>query len=143
MLDMLAAMKTAEELDILESLTEAQKRQIWAATPRDIKAKLWNLRQAAIAEASPPTIELASKPLESSPSVSYLPDPINTVGSQTPIGVGDRVVLKAKPDLTVAELKAIFEVVAIEAEQVRVKTVGVEPKAYPLDWLVLYAKHSN
>jgi hypothetical protein len=43
-LDMSAVMTTAEELTQLESLTPAQKRQVWIATPEDVKLRLKRIR---------------------------------------------------------------------------------------------------
>lgn len=55
-LDMLAVMVTAEELTQLESLTPEQKRQVWFATPEDVKLRLKRLRASA---AEPPAMEPA------------------------------------------------------------------------------------
>jgi len=49
-LDMLAVMVTAEELTQLESLTPEQKRQVWFATPEDVKLRLKRLKASAQAE---------------------------------------------------------------------------------------------
>lgn len=49
-LDMLAVMVTAEELTQLESLTPAQKRQVWFATPEDVKVRLKQLKASAQVE---------------------------------------------------------------------------------------------
>lgn len=46
-LDMSAVMVTAEELTQLENLTPAQKRQVWIATPEDVKLRLKQLKAAA------------------------------------------------------------------------------------------------
>jgi hypothetical protein len=43
-LDMSAVMTTAAELTQLESLTPAQKRQVWIATPDDVKLRLKRIR---------------------------------------------------------------------------------------------------
>jgi hypothetical protein len=51
-LDMSAVMTTAEELTQLESLTPAQKRQVWLATPEEVKLRLKKIRAEALAEAS-------------------------------------------------------------------------------------------
>jgi hypothetical protein len=51
-LDMSAVMTTAEELTQLESLTPAQKRQVWMATPEEVKLRLKKIRAEALAEAS-------------------------------------------------------------------------------------------
>lgn len=53
-LDMLAVMVTAEELTQLESLTPEQKRQVWFATPEDVKLRLKRLKASA---AESPAIE--------------------------------------------------------------------------------------
>jgi hypothetical protein len=52
-LDMLAVMVTAEELTQLESLTPAQKRQVWTATPEDVKLRLKQIKASAQAESQP------------------------------------------------------------------------------------------
>jgi predicted Fe-S protein YdhL (DUF1289 family) len=49
-LDMLAVMVTAEELTQLESLTPAQKRQVWMATPEDVKLRLKQIKASTQAE---------------------------------------------------------------------------------------------
>ena len=49
-LDMLAVMLAAEELTQLESLTPEQKRQVWFATPEDVKLRLKRLKASAQAE---------------------------------------------------------------------------------------------
>lgn len=46
-LDMLAVMVTAEELTQLESLTPAQKRQVWFTTPEDVKLRLKQIKALA------------------------------------------------------------------------------------------------
>jgi hypothetical protein len=51
-LDMLAVMVAAEELTQLESLTPEQKRQVWFATPEDVKLRLKRLKASAQAESS-------------------------------------------------------------------------------------------
>jgi hypothetical protein len=53
-LDMLAVMETAEELKILECLTPLQKRQVWDATPYDLRVKLHHLKKAPTADHPPP-----------------------------------------------------------------------------------------
>lgn len=49
-LDMLAVMVTAEELTQLESLTPGQKRQVWFATPEDVKVRLKQIKASAQVE---------------------------------------------------------------------------------------------
>jgi hypothetical protein len=49
-LAMLAVMVTAEELTQLESLTPAQKRQVWMVTPEDVKLRLKQIKASAQAE---------------------------------------------------------------------------------------------
>lgn len=55
-LDMLEVIEDIEELELLETLTDAQKKQVWAATPPVVKAKLKQIRATAIAQ--PPPIAL-------------------------------------------------------------------------------------
>jgi hypothetical protein len=52
-LDMLAVMVAAEELTQLESLTPAQKRQVWMSTPEDVKVRLRQMKAAAQTESQP------------------------------------------------------------------------------------------
>lgn len=49
-LDMLAVMVTAEELTQLESLTPEQKRQVWIATPEEVKLRLKQIKASTQAE---------------------------------------------------------------------------------------------
>ena len=54
-LDMLAVMLAAEELAQLERLTPEQKRQVWFATPEDVKLRLKRLKASAQGES--PAVE--------------------------------------------------------------------------------------
>jgi hypothetical protein len=149
-LDMLSAMETAEELEILESLTEAQKRQIWDATPKALKIQLWHLRQAAATAPSKPAELTPTSPIEvdlhdSTQLIASSAEAAssNPAVTDSTIEVGDRVVLKAEPDRSVAELKAIFEVTHIQDQTVKVRAETLGTQEYPLDWLLIYAKHSR
>jgi hypothetical protein len=65
-LDMLAVMVAVEELTQLESLTPEQKRQVWTATPEDVKLRLKELKASGQAKSPPipPTIEWATEEKE-------------------------------------------------------------------------------
>jgi len=130
-LEMLAAIQAPEELDFLEFLTPTQKYQVWRATPEFLKVRLLQFKQS-LPQSAPP-------PIERSPS-------------RTAITIGDRVVLKARPELGKVELLAIFEVVAIQDKIVQCKiaqdcisqfkTLGISSRRYPMEWLLPYPPHS-
>ncbi len=164
-LDMLAVMVAAEELTQLESLTPAQKRQVWMSTPEDVKVRLRQMKAAAQTESLSPeqsTDEL-EEPEESeeldesldemgeaidytdSESINFINLPLfqNSYALNTPLveqtfQVGDRVVLKAEPRLTTAELIAVWKIVAIEEEQARIEAKGLGNRQYPISWMVSY-----
>jgi hypothetical protein len=62
----------------------------------------------------------------------------HTLHSAPAFQIGDRVVLLAKPHLTPTELKAIWEVVAIEEHQAQIATTGLADRFYPMAWMMLY-----
>ena len=52
--------------------------------------------------------------------------------------VGDRVVLLPKPQLTSAELIAIWEVVEIQEDTAQIEAKRLGTRHYPLSWMVVY-----
>jgi hypothetical protein len=110
--------ETVEDLKLLEALTEPQKRQVWAATSEAVRQRVKNLQVCDGDTAIPQNSS------QSPPASLFHP--------------GDRIVLKATPRLTVAELLAIFEVVQVEGTLVQVKTKNLGIRRYPLDWCLLY-----
>lgn len=129
-LDMLCVITSAEELTLLEHLTDAQKRQVWAVTPDDVKQKLKQLRTAAAMSAEPSEAQ-AQMLLHDHSSVS------------ASLNVGNWVVLNARPQLSASELMAVWEILEIQDEHARifVKTLGT--RTYPLTWMVIYPKQSS
>jgi hypothetical protein len=125
-LDILALAETVADLKLLEALTESQKRQVWAAVPETVRQKLKHLQESDQDTAIAQSPSAPSSPPSPSPPPSSLFHP------------GDRIVLKAKPRLTVAELLAIFEVIQVEGTLVQVKTKELGIRRYPLDWCLLY-----
>jgi hypothetical protein len=164
-LEMSAVMVTADELTQLESLTPAQKRQVWLATPEEVKLRLKQIKAAAQAESRPvdrsteekeklEVLEELEESLEEmgeaidgvgSESIDFLNLPLfqNSYGSIEPqvestAQIGDWVVLKAEPCLTTAELLAVWKVVAIEGEAARIEAKGLGNRQYPMSWMVAY-----
>jgi len=167
-LEMSAVMVTADELTQLESLTPAQKRQVWLATPEEVKLRLKQIKAAAQAESRPvdrsteekeklevlKELEELEESLEEmgeaiddagSESIDFLNLPLfeNSYGSIEPqvestAQIGDWVVLKAEPRLTTAELLAVWKVVAIEGEAARIEAKGLGNRQYPMSWMVVY-----
>jgi hypothetical protein len=137
-LTMLALAETADELDILEKLTDTQQAQVLDALADDMKRKLCQLHPA-LAERFPLLVTKNSPhqpaktiPEAIAPDISKLTEPN--------LAIGDRVVLKAKPHLTTAELLAIFEVVAVQEEWVKVRADRVGTRRYVVEWVLLYEK---
>jgi hypothetical protein len=128
-LDILELAETVEDLKLLETLTEPQKRQVWAATTEMVRQKIKHIREAGNRDA---TISQPSCP-------TSLPHP----ASEPPFHNGDHIVLKAKPSVTTAELLAIFEVMQVEGTLVQVKAKEVGMRRYPLDWCLLYRSRST
>jgi hypothetical protein len=134
-LDMLAVIDSLEELALLETLTDAQKRQVWDATPEPIKLRLRQLRAA---------VESASGSLhERMPDHASYEAADRHHSDRLPIAVGDRVILKAKPKLTSAELIAIWTVTAVEEDYARIKDEQLGIRLYPRDWLLIYPQRSD
>lgn len=118
-LDMLAVMNSIEELLMLEALTEAQKRQVWSATPENIRSKLKQIREAGFS---------TSEHWQAEWNQSH----------QSPLSVGDQVVLMAKPKLAAAELVAVWDVVAVHEGYARIKAKNLGVRNYPITWMVVY-----
>ncbi|HEY9620041.1 MAG TPA: hypothetical protein V6C78_06715 [Crinalium sp.] len=164
-LDMLAVMETREELKILECLTPVQKRQVWDATPYELKVKLHHLKNSTVAPPQPlehqnlvqsdsfVQVDVQADTCEDDESEEddleseeielrqIEPDDLD-ISERSPnlatLMVGDRVVLKAKPGLSKAELMAIFDVVEIHSDLVHCRTSEIGGRRYPLDWLIIY-----
>jgi hypothetical protein len=142
-LDMLAVAEMVDELEILEVLTPAGQQQVWDALPKATRLRLKQL-QAGVTLA--PSCQLPAHPTiadeanNQSPTVS---EPLMTAIDEPELQVGDRVVLNAKPHLTVTELLAIFEVVRIQDNLVQVKAARMGLRRYPMNWLVLYARKAE
>lgn len=137
-LDMLAVAESADELAVLDVLTEAEKAQVWSALSDSLKKRLKRLQTGEKAET-----EGARSPLLEEKDINLAQSPTPTSSNlsvEVEWQVGDRVVLKAKPNLTVAELKAIFEVVRIQENLVQVRSPNTGLRRYPIDWFVLYRK---
>lgn len=135
-LDMLAVITSIEELMLLETLTAAQKRQVWSATPEVIKNKLKQIREAGFstAEASPPETWQNLDPQNLEPNQSNSNQPV--------LAVGNQVVLLAKAQLTAAELIAIWDVIEVHEGYARIRAKNLV-RTYPIDWMVAYAKPSS
>jgi hypothetical protein len=174
-LAMLAVMETAEELTQLECLTDAQKRQVWDATPEAVKTRLKQLRaearskaefqqlqaeaiaeieameameaaaeeRAELAEISEAEIGEAEAIEETEALLEAMDEemarlPFQSYEAAPTIEVGDWVLLKAVPQLTAAELKAVWEVVKIQGGHAWIESKGMGSRSYPLVWMVLY-----
>jgi hypothetical protein len=148
-LDMLAVIDCAEDLALLEYLTPPQKRQVWDATPEEIKLNLKQIRLAAssspkasgsLASGNSASGSLASGNLASETSLETpeLPNYLQETRPTSAIQTGDRVILLAKPQLTATEMNSIWEVIKVEADQVYVRAAGVSDRQYPLSWIVRY-----
>lgn len=164
-LDMLAVMVAAEELTQLESLTPAQKRQVWDATPEDVKLRLKQIKSSSTerpteeieepeelnkleeSDESEESLDEMGEAIDytDSESVNFINLPLfqNSYGLNAPpveqtFQVGDWVVLTAEPRLTAAELVAVWEIVAIQEEQARITAKGLGSRQYPLNWMVSY-----
>jgi hypothetical protein len=137
-LDMLAVAETVDELAVLDVLTEAEKAQVWTALSDALKQRLQRLQKG---ETVAPDEERSSLQEKEEVNLDQSPTPISsTPSAEVEWQVGDRVVLKAKPNLTTAELKAIFEVVRIQENLIQVRSFKIGLRRYPTDWLVLYRK---
>lgn len=68
-----------------------------------------------------------------------LQEPLNLEAAPT-VAVGDWIVLQAKPTLTSAELRAIWEVIEVQGNYGRILAQGLGSRWYPTDWMLLYPK---
>jgi hypothetical protein len=110
-LEMISLMETAEDVDLLNCLTPPQKQQVWAATSEALRIRLHHLKK-------------------------HLPLPPST----SALAVGDWVVLYSRPELTIAEELAIWEVIEIEGRFAKLKAKGVGMRRFPLEGMVRYPK---
>jgi hypothetical protein len=171
-LDMLAAITSAEELALLKTLTIAQKHQVWDATSEPVKARLRQIKASAhtaissgseveedeIDYSSEDPVELDSSdyseelPSEEFGQFTIAPDgsgvdhrlqSFPSLSDQLVPVAGDWIVLEAKPKLTTAELIAIWEVVEVQGVQARIKAKGLGMRNYPVSWMRVYPKLSE
>lgn len=178
-LTMLEVIDSVEDLALLETLTPAQKRQVWDATPEDTRIRLKQLRSAAeqlsVSVTSVPqnnnskdsARKLAITPLldpseldqddwldpgedlavidiDLEPFTEPLTEsdltlhhPLN-LSVQATFTVGDWVVLQARPQLSRAELMAIWEVIEVRGNYARISAKGLATRNYPTAWMVIY-----
>ena len=162
-LDIVEAIETADELALLETLTSAQKRQVWAAISDEQKQRLKQIRNATSVITTDPiapqeanesleesTLDLEAEDLE---LPAELQDELEEIAhaeleglmaepSEEPdrprAKVGDRVVLLPQPQLNSAELIAIWDVVEIHEETAQIEAKHLGTRHYPLSWLVVY-----
>ncbi|NJR66537.1 MAG: hypothetical protein HC772_16425 [Leptolyngbyaceae cyanobacterium CRU_2_3] len=171
-LDMLMVIDSAEELALLEMLTPAQKRQVWDATPDDLKIRLKQIRSANPGEnpSLNPALKVDSREQDSAAAITpeclepqaladspsehdELGEAITLTESillqaelqavaqstlQNSLKVGDRIVLLAQPQLTAAEMRAIWDVVEVQSEHAQIKTTRLGMRRYPLHWMAVY-----
>ena len=157
-LDIVEAIETAEELALLETLTSAQKRQVWATISDEQKLRLRQIRNAtstALKEPIAPPETFESLDLESNDL--ELPEELqdeleeithaklnNFMAEQTEetdqprAKVGDRVVLLPKPQIGAAELMAIWDVIEIQEDNALIEAKPIGTRHYPLSWMVVY-----
>lgn len=189
-LAMLEVIDSVEELALLETLTFAQKRQVWDATPEATRMRLKQLRATAgqnttsdrevhpdvalsasgqifstgtfnsslNGAASTPLIDPADLPdlvqddwlnqtedtttidLEALEEIDLaLHEPLN-LAARSNIKVGDWVVLQAKPQLSRAELIAIWDVLEVRGDAARISAKALGVRNYPTAWMVVYPK---
>jgi hypothetical protein len=166
-LTMLDVIDSLEELALLETLTPAQKRQVWDATPEATRIRLKQLRASAVQPDDAPvkrsstdsgheshlnlvnSSELAQddwldptdEPTIDLNSLEEIDltvhEPLN-LSAQPTVAVGDWIVLQAKPKLTRAELMAIWEVIEVRGNYARIKAEGLSTRVYPTAWMVIY-----
>jgi hypothetical protein len=157
-LDMLAVIDTVEELSLLETLTETQKRQVWDATPDPIRTKLKQLRASAQTNSPASSAELHLEPIDETSQDKFaeldewddaesidgsidlnLNFPQYTTGQPT-LHPQDWVVLHAHPKLSAAELNAIWEVVEVHQTVARIYAKSIGTRNYPIVWMKRYPK---
>ncbi len=168
-LTMLEVIDCVEDLSLLETLSIAQKRQVWDATPESTRLRLKQLRTLGSNEEnslsdssrSPELVNTATlieaadllivehSAIEETAAVDLqaqqeeidlmLQEPINLEAAPT-VAVGDWIVLHAKPKLTRAELIAIWEVIEVQGNYARILAKGLGTRLYPTGWMLLYPK---
>jgi len=111
-LDILAVAETGEDIALLDGLTPAEKQQVWAVMPALLRQKVLRLQPAFAPEADQAAVVALQR--------------------------GDRVVLKARPHLSPAELLAIFEVVGCQGDWIQVKAPRLGRRRYPAELGCLY-----
>jgi hypothetical protein len=165
-LTMLEVIDSLEDLALLETLTPAQKRQVWDATPEVTRIRLKQLRASAVqlndapmkqsaADSEPAHLSLidtseldqdawldsTDEPTLDLDSLEEIDltvhEPLN-LSAQPTVAVGDWIVLQAKPKLTRAELMAIWEVIEVRGNYARIKTERLGTRVYPTAWMVIY-----
>ncbi|GAB4377056.1 MAG: hypothetical protein Kow00121_25460 [Elainellaceae cyanobacterium] len=128
-LDMLCVITSAEELALLEHLTDAQKRQVWAETPEAIRQQLKQIRSTT------QTSTVKEHSIEKGVNA-----PEAESSNQLNFTIGDWVVLNARPKLTTPELIAIWEIIEIQADYARIQTQTLGTRTYPIGWMIPYPK---
>lgn len=168
-LTMLEVIDSIEELSLLETLSLAQKRQVWEATPEVTRLRLKQLRMQGATEDREPSdsshapdlthtatlidatdlLQTEESAIEETAAVDLqvqqdeidlmLQEPLNLAAVPT-VAVGDWIVLQAKPKLTRSELVAIWEVVEVQGNYARILANGPGMRIYPTHWMMLYPK---
>ena len=121
------------ELNLLETLTPAQKLQVWEALSEAVQDRLVELRD--LADANSGKAELGTTANVSADDNAASPAP--------PLSVGDHVVLHAKPQMKAAELKAIWKVAQINGSNACISTPGITNRTYPMHWMTLYPEDTT
>jgi hypothetical protein len=119
---------------LLETLSDAQKRQVWRATPEPVRIKLKQIREASYFES---TLE------ESGPENWNHLEPNLGNSNQPGLSAGNQVVLIAKPKLTAAELIAIWDVIEVHGRSARIKAEQLGIRNYPISWMIGYPTSLN
>ncbi|WNZ22843.1 hypothetical protein HJG54_08220 [Leptolyngbya sp. NK1-12] len=165
-LTMLEVIDSLEELALLETLTPAQKRQVWDATPEPTRMRLKQLRAGAAQPNEAPLQRPNREPIEASTSLSLIDsseleedwfdssdetsdldalaeidltahEPLN-LSAQSTVAVGNWIVLQAQPNLSRAELMAIWEVVEVRGNYARIRAESLGARTYPTAWMAIY-----
>jgi hypothetical protein len=169
-LAMLEVIDSLEELALLETLTPAQKRQVWEATCEQTRQRLRRLRTASPVEAESPQpasptadlpevedieeleaihpeaqLQLTRQLIQNavSPSPNHWQTGSTSAVTGPVLAAGDWIVLQAKPPLSRAELMAIWEVLAVEGQNARIFAQQLGQRTYPIHWMVIYPKPAD
>lgn len=170
-LDMLEVIDSVEELALLETLTPAQKRQVWEATPELTRLKLKTIRTTATPP-SPNTLAETAEYRNNSPATSSTPEEEDSIEDlaedlieaqslpaqlwqpqsqatsliaplpQPKLAIEDWVVLHANPKLTTAEMIAIWQVQEVQGQYAQIYNKAIGTRHYPVTWMVIYPKPS-